>query len=90
MINGHDRWIDIGNSIDMDFPLESDERAIEYLANFDYDVEKAKFSLFSSLGCGKGMQMCNIRILYHYVRTCVQIGCRRQRINPWLNDHQML
>jgi hypothetical protein len=37
-----------------DAPLESDGLAIEYLAHYDYDVDKALFNLFSELGCGKG------------------------------------
>jgi hypothetical protein len=35
-------------------PLESDVLALEYLASYEYDVEKALFNLFCDLGRGKG------------------------------------
>ena len=35
-------------------PLESDVFALEYLSSYDYDVNKALFSLYCELGSGKG------------------------------------
>jgi hypothetical protein len=35
-------------------PLESDVLALEYLASYEYDVDKALFNLFCDLGRGKG------------------------------------
>jgi hypothetical protein len=35
-------------------PLETDVMALEYLASYDYDVEKALFNLYCDLGRGKG------------------------------------
>jgi hypothetical protein len=35
-------------------PLESDVFALEYLASFDYNVDKALFSLYCEMGRGKG------------------------------------
>lgn len=36
-------------------PLESDSFALEYLSTYDYNVEKALFSLYCEMGRGKGM-----------------------------------
>ena len=37
-----------------EIPMESDAIAIEFLAQHDYDFEKALFRLTCDLGCGKG------------------------------------
>jgi hypothetical protein len=37
-----------------EIPMESDAAAIEFLAQFDYDVDKALFRLTCDLGSGKG------------------------------------
>lgn len=36
-------------------PLESDVFALEYLASFDYDVDRALFNMYCELGKGKGI-----------------------------------
>jgi len=38
-----------------EIPMESDAAAIEFLAQFDYDVDKALFRLTCDLGSGKGI-----------------------------------
>ena len=43
------------NSSSVDIPLESDVFALEYLASYDYDIDKAYFNIFCDLGCGKGI-----------------------------------
>lgn len=35
-------------------PLESDVLALEFLASYDYNVDKALFGLYCELGRGKG------------------------------------
>lgn len=35
-------------------PLESDADAIEYLARHDFNFERAAYSLYCEMGCGKG------------------------------------
>lgn len=50
--------------------LESDEFALEYLSKYDYDVKRASFDLFLSLGCGKGL------FFPLFCEKCVSIFCR--------------
>lgn len=41
-------------------PLEADERALFYLYQRDYGVDRASLSLMSELGMGKGAFCCSI------------------------------
>lgn len=44
--------------------LESDSFALEYLASFDYDTEKALFNIFCDLGCGKSKKRCEMECVH--------------------------
>ena len=41
----------------VDIPLEADERLLDYLHKFNYDSQKALFSLMVELGRGKGLSI---------------------------------
>lgn len=45
-------------------PLESDARAIEYLASYNYNVKNAWFNLTASLGCSKGNKTQTIVVYF--------------------------
>lgn len=47
---GQQFWVGAQSSV----PLETDVLALEYLASYDYDVEKALFNLYCEIGRGKG------------------------------------
>lgn len=47
---GQQFWIGAQSAV----PLETDVMALEYLASYDYDVERALFNLYCELGRGKG------------------------------------
>ena len=50
-------------------PLESDVFALEYLSSYDYDVNKALFSLYCELGSGKGNSFIFIfsKQIFHFI-----------------------
>jgi hypothetical protein len=54
-----------------DIPLESDVYALEYLAAYNYEADKALFNLYCELSCGKGnfaSHACNFKLI---VFNCV-------------------
>lgn len=65
--HGYDRWADIDRSDNslFHYPLESDERAIQFLSDYDYDIDKACFHLFSALNCGKGIDYTEMHYCCH-------------------------
>jgi hypothetical protein len=69
--NGEDLWNTQSVS---EIPLESDSRAVEYLSQYDYDVDKALFHLYSELGFGKGVSLLYFDALLSYLDA---ISCHR-------------
>lgn len=55
--NGCDYWT--AELVDR-YPLESDELAIEYLSQHEYDIEKAFFHMSVDMGCGKDDYMSSL------------------------------
>lgn len=47
--------------------MQSDARALEFLAFYDYEVDHANFALYNDLACGKGKGAQLLRLL---VATC--------------------